>query len=92
MVEKEIVLKGCVYVLKCENDCFYVGATHHFCERMAQHFSGEAAKFTRLNKPLFVEKVIWPITAGLENATTKIYKELYGDEKVAGGSWCKVKV
>jgi hypothetical protein len=89
MTEKEIVLRSCVYVLKLEDDCYYVGATSHFCERMAQHWTGDAARFTKLHKPVSIERVIWPITPGLENATTKIYKGIYGDSNVAGGSWCK---
>jgi predicted GIY-YIG superfamily endonuclease len=86
-----IELNACVYVLELEHSCVYVGATMNFNVRMAQHFSGIGAKWTKLHKPLKVIEVVYPMTPGLENEITKKYFALYGKEKVRGGSWCRVK-
>lgn len=85
-----IQLNACVYVLELENDCIYVGATMNFNVRMAQHFAGMGAKWTKLHKPLKVLEVLYPLTPGLENKITQKYFELKGKEKVRGGSWCRV--
>jgi predicted GIY-YIG superfamily endonuclease len=86
-----IELNACVYVLELEDSCVYVGATMNFNVRMAQHFSGIGAKWTKLHKPLKVLEVIYPMIAGLENTITQKYFALYGKEKVRGGSWCRVQ-
>lgn len=86
-----IELHACVYVLELEHSCVYVGATMNFNVRMAQHFSGIGAKWTKLHKPLKVIEVVYPMTPGLENIITQKYFALYGKEKVRGGSWCRVK-
>lgn len=41
-----------VYVLKCENDLYYVGMTQHLYKRLAKHRSGDACANTRENKPV----------------------------------------
>jgi hypothetical protein len=87
-----ILVYPCIYILKLEDDCWYIGITMDLNKRLAQHWSGEGAKWTRLHKPLEVEKIIYPaVEKTLENDTTKIYMEKYGVEKVKGGSWCKIK-
>ena len=62
----------------------------NFNVRMAQHFAGMGAKWTKLHKPLKVLEVLYPLTPGLENKITQKYFELKGKEKVRGGSWCRV--
>jgi predicted GIY-YIG superfamily endonuclease len=85
-----LTIYSCVYVLKCEDDCYYVGITRNLNMRMAQHWTGEGAKWTRLHKPISVVEVIYPATMESENATTQRYMELYGKEFVRGGAWCKI--
>jgi predicted GIY-YIG superfamily endonuclease len=41
-----------VYVLLCENQSFYVGATSGVRKRFADHLSGQGARWTKLNKPV----------------------------------------
>ena len=86
-----IELNACVYVLELKDSCVYVGATMNFNVRMAQHFSGIGAKWTKLHKPVKVLEVIYPMSPGLENTITQKYFALYGKEKVRGGSWCRVQ-
>jgi len=90
-MEKSYTLFPILYVLKLEQNNYYVGMTHNLNLRLAQHFTGEGAKFTKLYKPISLEKVIYPaIEQGLENKVTKEYMEIYGKDKVKGGRYCKV--
>ena len=80
-----------LYVLKLEEDNYYIGMSYNLNFRWSQHWSGSGAKWTRLHKPVEVVKVIYPATeVGIENRITKEYMEVYGSDKVRGGSYCKV--
>jgi len=85
-----ILVQPMVYVLKLEEEKYYVGITYNLNQRYAQHIAGTGAKWTRLYKPIEIIKVIVGVTKETENAVTKEYKELYGDDNVRGGAWCKV--
>lgn len=89
---KAVLVYPCVYVLKLVDDCWYVGITHDLNKRLSQHFGGEGSKWTKLHKPIEVERVIFPAEEDtIENDITKEYMEKYGKDKVRGGSWCKVE-
>lgn len=85
-----IIVYPCVYVLKCEDDCYYIGITTCLNQRLGQHWAGDGAKWTRLHKPVSVVDIVYPATLVSENEITKKYMALYGEDKVRGGSWCKV--
>ena len=86
-----ILVYPSLYVLKLEDDCYYIGISHNLNQRWSQHYSGSGAKWTRLHKPVEVVKVIYPATEkDIENRITLEYMETYGKEKVRGGSYCKV--
>ncbi len=85
-----IIVHPCVYVLKLEDDCWYVGITYNLNIRMAQHWGGSGAKWTRLHKPLSIVEVVYPAVKATENEVTKQYFERYGKERVRGGSWCRI--
>jgi predicted GIY-YIG superfamily endonuclease len=81
-----------VYVLKLEDDCWYVGITMDLNKRLSQHWSEGGAKWTKLHKPVAVDKIIFPADADtIENDTTREYMEKYGKDKVRGGSYCRVE-
>jgi predicted GIY-YIG superfamily endonuclease len=86
-----ITIYPCIYVLKCEDDFYYVGITHNLNQRLAQHWDGTAAKWTQLHKPLEVVRVIYPATGGIQQETqiTTEMMEQHGYEKVMGGSYCQ---
>jgi predicted GIY-YIG superfamily endonuclease len=87
---KGLMVYPVVYVLKLEDECWYVGITMDLNKRLGQHFSGDGAKWTKMHKPIGVDKIIYPADGDtIENDTTKEYMALYGTEKVKGGSWCK---
>lgn len=86
-----VIVSPMIYVLKCEEDKIYVGATYNLNLRIAQHIAGSGAKWTRLYKPKKIIEVIHEgITSKTENEVTLRYKELYGSENVRGGSYCRV--
>jgi predicted GIY-YIG superfamily endonuclease len=85
-----LVLYPCVYVLRLEDDCYYIGSSYTLNQRLAQHWGGNGAKWTRLHKPIEVVEVIYPAVKTTENETTKRYMEKFGADKVKGGSWCRV--
>lgn len=41
-----------IYILHCENDCYYTGYTTNLTRRYQQHLDGTASKYTRSFKPL----------------------------------------
>lgn len=85
-----ITIAPTVYVLRCQDDTFYVGITYHFNFRMSQHWSGNGSRWTKLHPPLDVHEVIYPAKTEDENNKTLELIERYGRDKVRGGSYCKV--
>lgn len=79
-----------VYVLRCEDDTWYVGISYSFNIRMSQHWSCNGSKWTKLHKPLAIHEVIYPASREDENRKTLELMERYGRDKVRGGSWCRV--
>lgn len=41
-----------VYVLACENNCYYIGFSRNLHRRLQNHFRGTGAFFTKANRPL----------------------------------------
>jgi len=87
---KGIVVEPVVYVLKLENDKYYVGITYNFNLRYAQHECGAGAKWTRRHSPVSVLEIIPNASPELETVKTKEYMEKYGWQNVRGAFWCKM--
>tara|TARA_R110000823_G_C15808157_1_gene487892 strand:- start:25 stop:312 length:288 start_codon:yes stop_codon:yes gene_type:complete len=83
---ESVIIQPCVYVLKLENDKWYVGKTYNMNLRYYQHLSGNGAKWTRLHKPLECVKTTFNIT---EKDMTIKYMIKYGWENVRGAAWCQ---
>jgi len=81
-----INIHSLVYVLELEDDCWYIGKTHHLNVRLAQHWQGTGAKWTRIHKPLRLSRVSMTET---EQKVALDYIALYGKENVRGGSWTR---
>lgn len=82
-----ITIAPCIYVLELEDGYYYVGITYSLNIRMAQHWTGVGAKWTRLHRPVAVREVIYPATEEDENTKTRELMVRYGYEKVRGGKW-----
>jgi predicted GIY-YIG superfamily endonuclease len=81
-----ITIHTLVYVLELEGGNWYVGKTHNLNVRLAQHWSGDGAKWTRLFKPIRLVKVSMTET---EQEITNEYILLYGKDNVRGGNWTR---
>ena len=81
-----ITIHSLVYVLECEQDKWYIGKTHHLNVRLAQHWQGTGARWTRLYKPLKLSRVIMDAT---EEKVAQDYIVLFGRDNVRGGSWTR---
>lgn len=44
-----------LYVLRCEDSCWYVGISGNFKARWKQHHTGRGAEWTKVHKPISVE-------------------------------------
>lgn len=84
-----VVMHPCVYVLELEDECWYVGITYQLNFRMAQHWSGQGAIWTRQHKPLRIAEVIYPAEKEAENLKTLELREKFGPDKVKGGNYCR---
>jgi hypothetical protein len=76
-----------VYVLKLENDKYYVGRSNNVDNRICQHFANNGPLFTKINKPISIEKIYDNCDDYDEDKYTKMYMNIYGIDNVRGGSY-----
>ena len=78
-----------IYILKCQNNKWYVGRTNDVKKRLQQHFDGEGSEWTRLHKPIdVVEKIKGDIYD--EDKYTLKYMGKYGIENVRGAAYAQI--
>ncbi len=68
-----------VYILYCENNCYYTGYTTDLTKRYEAHLEGTASKYTRSFKPLKIAQY-WKvknksIAMQLENRIKKLSRQ-----------------
>ena len=80
---------GWVYVLRLQDHCWYVGYTAEIETRIATHFLGRGAQWTRLHPPEAVESV-QPGDTVLENAVTIALMAKHGWKSVRGGHYLEI--
>jgi hypothetical protein len=84
-----------VYVLECENGCFYVGSTKDIVSRWEEHTSTRGgSKWTSIYKPLrisHIEEVSNEHMTGLELRLTAEHMLEHGVNRVRGAMWCGVQ-
>jgi predicted GIY-YIG superfamily endonuclease len=80
-----------VYVLRCEDNKYYVGYTKQIHKRMSQHFYGKGSVWTKKYKPL---EIIDIAEGNLEDeeATTYVIMLRHGWQNVRGSTWCQVNL
>lgn len=81
-----------IYVLKLEEDKYYVGRTSNILIRIEQHFKGEGAIFTKAFKPIKVIELSEELTKQDERNKTLEYMEKYGWQNVRGFVWCSLEI
>ncbi len=87
-----------IYVLKLEDNKWYIGYTKDVGVRFQEHLSGSrGSAWTRKHMPLLVADVIeTPCTtdkgaAQYENMVTLQYALKYGEDNVRGGRYTSIK-
>ncbi len=78
-----------VYVLKLEDERYYVGRTSNFMQRMNEHFTLRGSEYTKKYKPIKIVEVIEEKDKYDERDKTLAYMQKYGYEKVRGYAWCQ---
>lgn len=81
-----------IYILKLEQDKYYVGKTNNPDIRIKNHFNLNGAEWTKKYQPINVYKIIPNCDDYDENKYTKIYMEKYGIDNVRGGSYCTINI
>lgn len=79
-----------IYILKLEQEKYYVGKTKNAESRIQDHFQGVGAAWTKKYKPINVVKTIENCDALEEDKWTKKYMIKYGIDNVRGGSYCQI--
>lgn len=81
-----------IYVLRLEGNCYYIGKSEDVVTRYQQHLNGSGSAWTRLHKPLSLEKTLDCTSPFDEDKVTKEYMARYGIDKVRGGSYVSTKL
>ena len=79
-----------IYILKLENNKYYIGKTNHPENRLEQHFNSTGSAWTKLYKPIKVVEFIHNCDDYDEDKYTLEYMGKYGINKVRGGSFCEI--
>lgn len=83
-----------IYVLKLEEDCFYVGKTNNLDARLETHKLGNGSAWTYKHNVIELHKTFKPpsdVDADFyEDMIVKMYMRKYGIQKVRGGSYSQL--
>ncbi len=78
-----------IYILKLQNNKYYVGKTNNPKIRVDNHFNFSGSNWTKKNKPIQIEQIIPDCDDFDEDKYTIKYMEKYGINNVRGGSFCQ---
>jgi len=81
-----------IYVLKLENNKYYIGKTDNPKIRLSDHFNCNGSEWTKKYKPLEIIEIIPDCDKYDEDKYTKIYMDKYGIDNVRGGSYVKLEL
>ena len=76
-----------IYILQLAKGKYYIGKTENLTKRAEEHLKGTASTWTRIYKPIGIEKIISGASPFDEDRYTKEYMDMYGIENVRGGSY-----
>jgi hypothetical protein len=80
-----------IYILKCKNDCFFIGkTTGSYFTDIDNHFKGNGCEWTKLYKPIRLEILRHFCDETDDDFYTKMYITKYGIDKVRGGSYSQL--
>lgn len=82
-----------VYVLRLEDNCYYIGASYNVSERVTEHFDSSGSQWTSRHPPVEVVDVFsyphshWGEIRERETQKTVEYMEYHSSEQVRGAQW-----
>lgn len=79
-----------IYILKLENDKYYIGKTHDIIKRLHFHKNNLGSEWTKKYKYKSVIKTINSNSPFDEDKYVKIYMDKYGIDNVRGGSYNQI--
>jgi hypothetical protein len=81
-----------IYILKLENDKYYIGKTNNPTFRLENHFNANGSAWTKKYKPIKIEELIPNCDDYDEDKYTKIYMDRFGISNVRGGSYSSINL
>lgn len=81
-----------VYVLKLENNKYYVGQTNNISVRIEQHRTGRGAAWTKKYPPLEILEQMHSNGVHDENLITINMMKIYGIDNVRGGDYVTIEL
>ena len=81
-----------IYILKLENNKYYIGKTNNVGEMYKNHSKGIVRIWTKQNKPISIIRTINNTSPFDEDKYVKEYMTYYGIENVRGGSYNQIKL
>lgn len=81
-----------IYILKLENNKYYVGKTSNPTFRLEQHFNSNGSAWTKKYNPIKVIEIIPDCDNYDEDKYTLKYMEKFGINNVRGGTFCELKL
>lgn len=81
-----------IYILRLEGGKYYVGKSNNPMKRYEEHLRGEGAAWTRLHRPVGVERIVAQASPFEEDRYTKEYMSMHGIDNVRGGTYCDVEL
>jgi len=81
-----------IYILKLENNKYYIGKTDNPEIRLNSHFNLNGSEWTKKYKPIEIIQIIPNCDNYDEDKYTKIYMDKFGIDNVRGGSYVKLEL
>ena len=81
-----------VYVLRLEQNKYYIGVSKNVYKRIQEHFNSNGSQWTKLYNPIDIVEVIPNCDIYDEDKYTKKYMFNYGIDNVRGGSYVTIKL
>jgi len=81
-----------LYVLRLQDDHYYVGTTTDLSKRFDEHWSGKGAVWTTKHPPMIVVSVDRGKTTFDEDTKVKELMSIFGISKVRGGSYSQCEL
>ena len=81
-----------IYILKLEENRYYVGKSKDIDKRYIQHILDDGSSWTQKFKPIEIIKVINNCDSFEEDKQVKQLMSIYGIDNVRGGSYTKINL